>query len=324
MNSLRIRPATLASVSALIAIVLLAVTYIASLGVRLGPPNDRTTITFTIADVNGLVVGSNVLLRGIPIGKVSELHQSPNGAVVTVYYADRFSIPLDTDIRVDNLSALGESYVGFLPRTRDGPAIADGQRLGTEAITQPPSVAELAASVVRLLNQIEPEQLAHIVGELDRALPRESAVLTRLNRASAVLAATVASMPGQGKEVLANLQTLLRNAGFVGPNLAAAGPDLASVGVEYRYTTVAAFDVLRAGIGGPNNIIEFGDYLARVQEFLDNSSPDLATLAETLLPNIRATTQSIRNVDLSQILSSAMESVAPDGSITLHVNVPGP
>ena len=60
-------------------IIAFAVGYIASLGVRIGPPSHRTNVSMKVADVNGLVVDSNVLLRGVPVGKVTKIASSVDG-----------------------------------------------------------------------------------------------------------------------------------------------------------------------------------------------------------------------------------------------------
>ena len=90
-----------------------AVGYIASLGVRIGPPSHRTNISMKVADINSLVVGSNVLLRGVQVGKVSNIETSIDGATVDFYIDGQFHVPVDSDVRLENLSALGETYIGL-------------------------------------------------------------------------------------------------------------------------------------------------------------------------------------------------------------------
>src|SRR5277367_1033672 len=205
-------------------IVAYAVYYIAALGVRLGPPDGRVNVAMQVPDINGLVVDSNVLLRGVPVGKVTAIDTSMQNATVRFYIDNRYPIPVDSDVRLENLSALGESYIGLLPRRSDGPMFHDGQQVATENVTQPASISELATSVVRVLNQMDPGQLNRLVDEADQALPPPNEVLPNLRRASTVLRDTAKSMHGRGSDMLANFQTLLQNAGFVGPILSEISP----------------------------------------------------------------------------------------------------
>ena len=60
------------SFAAFAAIIVFVLGYFATLGIRVKPPAERTNLSMDVADINGLEVGSNVLLRGVPIGKVTK------------------------------------------------------------------------------------------------------------------------------------------------------------------------------------------------------------------------------------------------------------
>ena len=179
-----------------------AVYYIGSLGVRTGPPDDRVTVSMQLPDLNGLVVDSNVLLRGVPVGKVTGIDTSVQSATVHFYIDGKYQVPVDSEVRLENLSALGETYLGLMPRTDQGPVFHDGQQVAARDVKQPASISELAATVVRVLNQMDPVQVGRLVDEADRALPDEQTVLPNLTRAATLLRNTVKDMNGSGSEVL--------------------------------------------------------------------------------------------------------------------------
>jgi phospholipid/cholesterol/gamma-HCH transport system substrate-binding protein len=130
------------------AIIAFAVGVIVSFGVRIGLPAHRTNLSMAVPDIKGLVVGSNVLLRGEPVGKVTEINTATSDATVQFYIDGDHRIPVDTDVRLDNLSALGEAYIGLAPRTSEGPMFKDGQRISTKSIEVPPSISQLATSSI--------------------------------------------------------------------------------------------------------------------------------------------------------------------------------
>jgi len=299
-----------------------AIGYIGALGVRIGAPSDRTNLSMQVPDVNGLVVGSNVLLRGVPVGKVSGITSSIQSATVDFYVDNRFRIPVDSDVRLDNLSALGESYIGLVPKTQAGPFLRDGQRIAAKSIKQPPSVSELAISVVRFLNQLDPGALKRIVNEADIALPKPNSVLPNLVHASTLLRNTAAGMDGRGRVLLENFQTLLRNADWLGPTLAEIGTHLPSVGKSFQDIFVGIKGSLIAS-GSPETMANFRLYLTRIQKFLDERGPDLKVLFEALLPHFQGISGALMNFDTGQILSNMLATVPEDGAITLHVTIPG-
>ena len=69
--------------------------------------------------------------------------------IVKLSFTEQFHVPVDSDVRLENLSALGESYLELVPRNEGGPMLRDGERIATESVIQPASISELATSVVR-------------------------------------------------------------------------------------------------------------------------------------------------------------------------------
>jgi phospholipid/cholesterol/gamma-HCH transport system substrate-binding protein len=304
------------------AMIAFAISYIASFQIQVGLPDHRTNLSMAVPDVKGLVVGSNVLLRGVAVGKVTDIQASVSDATVNFYVDGAHHIPLDSDVRLDNLSALGEAYIGLIPKTDQGPMLTDGQRIATEAVTVPPSISQLATSVVRVLNQMDPEQLKRIVGETDGALPDPEQVLPNLTRASQLLRNVVVGMNGNGKEVLDNLQTLLQNAGWVGPTLADVSPSLRAAGKGVSGTFTAMMNTVVWD--NPANMKLFQKFLARIQAFLDTRGPDVKVLTQALTPQFQGISGALMNFDTGQILSNALSGIPEEGAITLHVTVPNP
>lgn len=297
--------------------------YITDLGVRFRPPSDRVNITMQVADINGLVADSNVLLRGVPVGKVTSIDTNVQGATIHFYVNKQHPIPIDSDVKLENLSALGESYIGLVPRTAGGPVFRDGAQVSTRDIRQPASISELAASLVRVLDQMDPQQLNGIVDEADQAFPKPEAVLPNIARASTLLRNTVNGMNGTGAQMLANFQTLLQNAGFVGSDLSKIAPALLEFGTPLNKLFVAAYHVV-VDTGSPEGIRNFGRFIARIQGFLDTRAPDLKLFAEAFTPNIKGVAAAAMNVDTGQILSNILDALPEDGTITLRVATPHP
>ena len=101
--------------------------YVGSLGIRVSPPADRINLSMDVLDVNNLVAQSNVVLRGVPVGKVSRIDASASNATVHFYIDGKYRIPADSVVRLENLSALGESYLEVQPRSAGGALLRDGQ-----------------------------------------------------------------------------------------------------------------------------------------------------------------------------------------------------
>ncbi|MCV7065921.1 MCE family protein [Mycolicibacterium farcinogenes] len=296
--------------------------YVADLGVRIAPPENRTNLTMDVSDVNNLVAGSNVLFRGVPVGKVDRIITSNSHAAVHFYIDNKYTVPGDSLVRLENLSALGESYLELEPQVDGSPAFVDGQHIAAESIVAPKSVSELGATVVRTLKQLDPGQLKNVVNQADAALPDPYTVLPNLERTGKVLHNTTTGLNGQGRQALENLQSLLEHAGFVGSLLAQSGPPLKAMGpqIATMWTDAAVAFTLRNDM--PGDVYIFGKFMQRLQQFLDDRGADLRVLTEPLTPNVQAIASALSNVDSSQILTNLLAATPPDGAIELHVTLP--
>lgn len=302
--------------------IVFSVAYIGSFGIRLRPPDDRTNLSMTVADVNNLVVDSNVLLRGVQVGKVTNIATTVSEATIDFYVHNNYRIPAECDIRLENLSSLGESFIGLVPHREDGPFLRDGQHIAAEDVIQPASITELAVGVVRVLTEVDPDAVERIIGEADTALPDPKLVLPNLTRASTLLRNTTADMHGRGRTVLTNLQTLLQNAGWVGPAIADTTPGVRFLAKGVQQDVDGVGQEIYGGGYGPASLYRTDALMGRIQKLLDNNGGDLKVLGEALEPRLKAIAGALLNFDPSQILSNILEGVPEEGAITLHVTIP--
>lgn len=315
MNAVKLRDLVSYSVFAIIVAVVLA--YFASFGLRVNPPSDRTNLSMDVPDVNGLVAGSNVLLRGEPVGKVTATRTSIEAASIDFYVDGQYRVPADTEVRLENLSALGESYIELLPHRDGGEMLKDNQRIATNAVVQPPSISELATSIVRVLNQLDPGALARIISESNAGLPDPNVVLPNLARASTLFNNMLNGLNGQGRQLLSNFQTLLQNAEWVNPDLTAITPELLRFGVGFQdfYKHVPLLYTLNQ----PADFRNLNRLLARVQGLLDDRGGDLKVLGEAFQPKLNTIAGALMNFDTGQILDHFLQQVPAEGVITLRV-----
>ncbi|KAA0110010.1 MlaD family protein [Mycolicibacterium sp. P9-22] len=312
---------SIATFAVFLSVVAVFVAYIASLGIRISPPADRTNLSMDVGSINNLVVDASVLLRGVRVGKVTGIDASTSNATVHFYVEGQYQIPEDSDVRLENLSALGESYIELEPLSSGGPLLRDGQRLAIGAVKESPSVSELGVSVVRVLNQMDPQQLDNVINEVDVGLPDPAAVLPNLARTSMLLRNTTADLNGQGRAMLRNFQALLENAGFVGPALAEAAPSIRALGTRINTVFNDGYNQVLMGFN-PGDVLTFAGFIGRIQKFLDNRGVDLRILGEATSANVKLIAAAIRNLDSSQILANLIATVPEDGAINLHVTVP--
>ena len=315
MNAIKLKDVI--SYLAFAIIVAIVLFYFSTLGLRVSPPSNRTNLSMNVVDINGLVPDSNVLWRGVPVGKVVKTNTAINAASIDFWVDGQYKVPVDTEVQLQNLSALGESYIELVPRSSGGPVLKDNQRISTDEVVAPASISELATAVTRILNQLEPGALQRIIAESDAAFPDPVAVLPNLTRASTLFNNMLNGLNGEGRVLLSNFGTLIRNSEWMNPNLTAITPNLTLVGV-YWQDFFKHLPILFER-DSPNSFIQLKNLLDRVQGLLDANGGDLKVLGEAFQPKLNTIAATLMNFDSGQILDHFLNQVPADGMITLRV-----
>ncbi|OZC29608.1 MlaD family protein [Gordonia polyisoprenivorans] len=314
---------TRVSVLAMLVLAGLSIAYILNVGLHIASPGARHA-SMTVPDTNGLLVGSRVLLRGIEIGHVTDISQSTSGAVITWDYPDSDHIPLNSTFRVDNLSALGEAYVAVLPNSAAGPYLQNNARIDPQQVTVPTTFKELSQRLTDILNQVDPQEVQRVFGELNTGLPEGQEVIGSLNRAGRLFADEFTQQSDAMVSLLSTLQPLIMRTGPIPDLLRQTTPLMNGFGVGFEGLLASVRDAVV--LGGPlYDGVKYGasPLFGELQKFLDVNSANLNVIGVNLLPAARAGAASLRTVDLGRVLDQMLASTQPNGALTIHVPAGG-
>ena len=317
------RGKTLMSVVGMIAIAAASFVYMGKAGLQFGAFENVNSARMEIRDTNGLVVGSRVLLRGVAIGHVSEVSASADSIEVGWNYTRGQSIPVDSVFRVDNLSALGESYLSVLPPSESGPFMQDGDSVPESQVVVPTTFKELSERLTRLLEQVDPVQVQQIFETVDIALPDDFAVLNNLSRAGELLAARLAQQSDNVTTLFETLQPLLMESGTLPAGLRDSTPQVAEFGQGFHdLLTGIHFAVVKGPLR--DGIAEgVSPFLGELQTFLDETAPSIEAIGVNLLPAVQAGAASVRTVDIGRLLDNILAATASGDALTVHARIPG-
>jgi len=165
VHAARRRRNTLSSV-ALVVVLVCGVVYLAFGALGADPTATTMRVRVYLADSGGLLPGQNVALRGVPVGKVESVELTDDGLVAVAVIDATARIPADGAVRVASLSMAGEQYLDFRSDTDGGPHLADGDEIARERTSTPAPLWRTLAALDSTLDQVDPEQVATIVGEL--------------------------------------------------------------------------------------------------------------------------------------------------------------
>ena len=131
--------------------------------------SDETyTVSANLPDSGGIYVGAEVTYRGVPVGRVENLHLHGDGVTASLGI-DKASdqIPGDVKAVVANRSAIGEQYVDLQPQTDKGPFLHEGSAVD-DTLTPLPAQT-LLTDLDAFVNSVDKQDLRTVIDELGTA-----------------------------------------------------------------------------------------------------------------------------------------------------------
>lgn len=161
----------------------------------------------------GLYAGSSVDYRGVDVGKVTSLEVTKSGVHVSLQLQPGTRIPAASKVRVEDLSAVGEQYVNFLPSTGTGPYLGNGDTVRADAASLPLPTEQLLGDLDTFSGSINTTDLRTVVSQLGAMFQGNATNLRRLVDASTTFVGQATAHQRQtiellesGKKVLATQQ----------------------------------------------------------------------------------------------------------------------
>ncbi|WP_405492772.1 MlaD family protein [Nocardia sp. NBC_00511] len=316
------KPRSAVSLGAILLVLIIGLGYLTFGVLRFDPLKDYTNATVRLPSSGGLVVNSPILLAGIPVGKVTAVRKAAIGVETDIRLDNAYQVPVASTVAIENLSALGEAYLQFAPTGTGGPFIADHQVLDLRNIKAPMTIPRMAVRVVELLNGVDPAIVQSLVGTVSTALIGTESVMPQLQRSTQLLAATILSRTTAIRQLFTDLQTMGGDLDWAGQSLNDSGPFLAFFGqrADEAITEVSQLadrrDPLAYTTG--DGVVPF---LGNLDDFLGRLGPDLTPLGPALQPLLRDATTSVHRLDISALITQALNTVGDDGALHLQVEI---
>jgi virulence factor Mce-like protein len=130
----------------------------------------RYTVSLELPEGGGLYRFSNVTVRGVQVGKVTDLVLTPRGPRATLSLQTSPKIPADLSAEVRSVSAVGEQYVDLQPHTDTGPYLGQGSVIPASTVTVPQKVGPMLDRMSALLGSIPKDRIADLLDETSQAL----------------------------------------------------------------------------------------------------------------------------------------------------------
>jgi phospholipid/cholesterol/gamma-HCH transport system substrate-binding protein len=138
--------------------VVLAVCLVAGIVVALRVQNvvSRVNVVAYFDNSNGIFVGDDVVILGVPVGKIEKIEPQPQRAKISFWYDDKYKVPADAQAAVISPAVVTPRAIQLLPAYNGGPALADHAVIPLERTAVPVEYDDLRQQLEKLTQTLQP------------------------------------------------------------------------------------------------------------------------------------------------------------------------
>ena len=148
------RTARIGLSAALVAILIAAIVAAS----RFAAVGARTTITAYFVNTNGMFVGDEVRILGVPVGKIDRIEPQPQRAKVTFYVEDEFKVPADAKAVILSPNLVTSRAIQLTPAYTSGPVLQNNSVIPLERTAVPVEFDDLRQQLQKLTDTLQPTE----------------------------------------------------------------------------------------------------------------------------------------------------------------------
>ncbi|OBB84849.1 MULTISPECIES: MCE family protein [Mycobacterium] len=260
--------------------------------------SERIHVTAYFANTNGLYVGDQVRILGVPVGEIESITPSPNRARVTFWYDAKYTVPAGAGAAILSPGLVSARVIQLTPPYTGGPKMADNATIAQSRTAVPVEYDDLREQLAKLNQTLQPTQTGGVA-------PAGQLINTAAD-----------NLRGQGAQIRDALTKLSEAISAVGDHSGDIGGTVKNLSVLVS-ALQSSSDVL-ARLNG--NLATVTGYIAQDPKAIGNAVRDLNTAladVQTFVADNRETLGT--TVDKLTSLTSAVKTSLPDLKEVLHV-----
>lgn len=116
----------------------------------------RTTVTGYFANSTGAYQGDDVLILGIPVGKITKIEPQPDRVKISFWYDSKYPVPADAKAVIVSPSLVTSRNIQLTPAYTGGAVMRDGALIPQERTAVPQNYDDLRAQLQKLNQTLQP------------------------------------------------------------------------------------------------------------------------------------------------------------------------
>jgi phospholipid/cholesterol/gamma-HCH transport system substrate-binding protein len=118
----------------------------------------KTRVTAYFDNTNGMFVGDEVRILGVPVGRIESIEPQPDQAKVTFWFDRKYKVPADAKAAVLSQQLVTARAIQLVPAYAGGPALADGAVIPRDRTIVPIEWDDLRDQLQKLTDALQPTQ----------------------------------------------------------------------------------------------------------------------------------------------------------------------
>jgi len=119
---------------------------------------NRTNVVAYFENSNGIYVGDDVTILGVPVGQISAIEPEPTQVKVSFWYDSKFRVPADANAAVLSPMLVTSRAIQLTPSYSGGPVLADDAVIPRERTVVPVEYDDFRKQLERLTETLQPTQ----------------------------------------------------------------------------------------------------------------------------------------------------------------------
>ncbi|MGH3678433.1 MAG: virulence factor Mce family protein [Mycobacterium sp.] len=117
-----------------------------------------TKVVAYFENSNGIYPGDDVMILGVPVGKIETIEPQPERAKITLIFDDKYKVPADAKAVIINPTLVTARAIQLTPAYTGGPTMPDGAIIPRERTAVPVEFDELLQQLERVTETLQPDQ----------------------------------------------------------------------------------------------------------------------------------------------------------------------
>lgn len=172
-------------------------------------------MTLMLNSSGGLMSTSQVTLRGIKVGRVTDIQATATGLAVSMALDSGYPIPVDSQVSVQNLSAAGEQYVEFKPVRIEPPYYSDGAVIPASKAAPVYTVSDLLQKGNALMQAMDADALETTLNNVAAGFVDNTKTIDELATTARLFAQMVNDDKHYLAELIGNTSTITNGLGEI-------------------------------------------------------------------------------------------------------------